>query len=466
MSTSVGPSIINSNVILSLDPNNRKSYIDGAGSSLSSINTYLWDATGNSVTGFGLNQTIAGENLRLNDTDPWGNTNMVWGTHASGDGNADGGWNCSWFNIDKTQIYRSAVWVRRISSTTSGTFYHGLHTNGTGDTLNTGSGASQTNPYWDYRNVGGFTQNQWYLSVGHIFPYTYTGGIHPDSGFWTTAGSKVLTNGGNIPNDVYFPSDATQAYQRVYHYYCGDNTTRLQFAYPRWDVIDGREPSISELLSKAPSRIYDLTNNINGNAIYRIPPVVVDGNTRCFDFSGNTGLDSTSALYGFSWDPQPIPNTGNFTFNTWVKSVPATVGQQLLFSNTANANGYRFGIGANGVYWLIGPTYQEGTLTFTGFVNTQWNNVCVIFDRTGSLSGGTPKIYSYLNGVLNNSTTIPASQTAWTTSGYTAAYMAKWNGPTFATFSGKLGKFEIYNKSLSSDEILKNFNALKGRYGL
>ena len=217
---------------------------------------------------------------------------MVWGTYASGDGNGDGGWEGSYFNINNTQTYRSSVWVRRISSTSSGTFYHGLHTNGTGDTLNTGTAVSQTNPYWDYRNVGAFTQNQWYLSIGHLFPSGYTGGIHANSGFWTTAGSKVLSNAGNIPNDVYFPTNATQAYQRVYHYYCADATTRLQFAYPRWDVIDGNEPSVSELLAKAPSNVYDLSKNVNGTAIYRIPPVVVDGNTRCFDFSGNAGLRS------------------------------------------------------------------------------------------------------------------------------------------------------------------------------
>lgn len=467
MASYSGPeTIVDSGLILSLDPNNRKSYIDGASDNVSSINVGLWDEANTAVTGFSLNQTVTGENLRLNASDPWNNTNMVWGTYPSGDGNGDGGWEGTWFNIDPTKTYRSSVWVRRTSSTSGGTFYHGLHTNGTGDVLTISSGASQGNPYWDYRGTGSFVQNQWYLAIGHIFPSTYSGGIHPNSGFWITSGTKAANNAGNIPNDCYFPSNATQAYQRVYHYYCGDNTTRLQFAYPRWDLVDGNEPSLSELLAKAPSTVYDLTNTVNGTAIYRVPPVVKDGNVKCFDFSANTGLNGTTAAYGFSWSPQPIPNTGSFTINAWVKNVPTSVGQQVMFSNTTNANGYRFGIGANGVYFLIGPDYTEGTLPFSSFTNTQWNNVCVIFDRAGTITPGTPKMYLYLNGSLVTNSTLPASQTAWTTSGYTTAYMGKWNSTTFSSFSGKLGKFEIFNRALSSSEIRQNFNALRNRYAI
>jgi hypothetical protein len=72
----------------------------------------------------------------------------------------------------------------------------------------------------------------------------------------------------------------------------------------------------------------------------------------------------------------------------------------------------------------------------------------------------------YLNGTLFNSATLPASQTAWTTAGYTTAYMAKWPGPTFVSYSGKVGKFEIYSKALSTTEITQNFNAIRGRFGI
>jgi hypothetical protein len=33
-------------------------------------------------------------------------------------------------------------------------------------------------------------------------------------------------------------------------------------------------------------------------------------------------------------------------------------------------------------------------------------------------------------------------------------------------FGGKYGEFRVYNKALSSSEVLNNYNSTKGRYGL
>lgn len=209
----------------------------------------------------------------------------------------------------------------------------------------------------------------------------------------------------------------------------------------------------------------DLSGTVNG-VVQGVPAPITTDVTTCFNFAANTGLNHSSAISGFGWTPQPIPNTGSFTFNCWVKSVPTSVGQQALFSNTADANGFRFGIGTDGVYYLIGPTYTEGALSFSGtFVNTQWNNVCVVFDRAGTFNSGVAQMRGYLNGSLFNSATLPASQTAWTVSGYQSAFMAK-GLATFVSYSGKLSKFEIYSRALSVTEIVQNYNALKIRHGL
>ena len=207
---------------------------------------------------------------------------------------------------------------------------------------------------------------------------------------------------------------------------------------------------------------YDLTNTVNGTVVGTVAPIVTDI-TKCFDFTANLGLNGSTAISGFSWGPHPVPTTGSFTFNFWVKNVPATAGQGVLFSNTADANGFRFAIGANGVYYLIGPTYTEGLLGFSSFTNTQWNNVCVVFDRSGTYNSNVAQLRGYLNGNLYGSVTLPASQTAWSSN--TVAYMAKGLG-TFATYSGKLSKFEIYSRALSAAEITQNFNTLRGRHGL
>lgn len=208
----------------------------------------------------------------------------------------------------------------------------------------------------------------------------------------------------------------------------------------------------------------DLTKTANATVNGTTPPISTDG-IACFDLIANLGLTSSTAVSGFTIPSQPIPTIGSFTINCWVKNVPTTVGQQLLFSNSADANGYRFGIGTNGIYWLIGPSYNEGTLTFSSFTNTQWNNVCAVFDRSGTYNGGVPILRGYLNGSLFNSVSMPASQTAWPSSGYTTTYIAR-GAWSFASYSGKLSTISAYSKALSAAEIAQNFEATRGRYSI
>ena len=129
MASSSGPGIVTNGLIALIDPANRKSAIDSAPSSL--INTSAWAAGQTSSVGvYGANESTSAENARVSVTDPWGTTSIVWQTQASGDGNADGGWNTSYFSIDRTQVYRFSVWVNRTSSTSGGTFYFGTNSDG------------------------------------------------------------------------------------------------------------------------------------------------------------------------------------------------------------------------------------------------------------------------------------------------------------------------------------------------
>ena len=451
-----------SDVICCIDPASVESNIGNR----SLIRWDYWTAGTGSATNYPATG-LTSENTRLLDTDPWGNSSMVWKGTTDGLNSADGGWDMGGSAIaaDPTKLYRFSVWARRISATTTGTSYFGLHTNGTGDTFDLSTSASQTNPYWHYIGIGGLVLNQWYLYVGHLFPHTWTGTTaHAESGVYSTT-TKLSGLGGNVPNDVKFPSNATAMGHRAFFYYGTDATSAIEMFQPRIDLKDGTEPTIAQLQNNCGSTITDLMGISSGVGVRRFPPVVIDGAVNCFDFSSNVGLNATSALVGLVFS-SPIPALASFTFNTWVKNVPAAVGQGLLYSNTADNNGFRFGIGADGVYYLIGPTYLEGQINWVGgFTNTQWNHVCVVFDRFGSTTSGAPKVLVYLNGVLNSSVSINATQTAFTTVGYTNAYMAAGLG-SFATYSGKLGQFSIYSRALLPDEVKQNFYALRGRYGI
>ena len=84
--------------------------------------TVNWTTGSGGTTGFNQNGATA-ENERINATDPWGNNAVIWETRPTGDSGGDGGWETTWFNIDRTKLYRFSVWVKRTSSTAGGNFY-------------------------------------------------------------------------------------------------------------------------------------------------------------------------------------------------------------------------------------------------------------------------------------------------------------------------------------------------------
>jgi hypothetical protein len=191
---------------------------------------------------------------------------------------------------------------------------------------------------------------------------------------------------------------------------------------------------------------------------YGTVPFSTDGGG-CFDFSTVAGTFPSNATLGFTFASNMVPTTGNFTFNMWVKNPPTNVSQCGLFSNAGGADGYRFGIGKDAIYWLIGPTYAEGNVSFLSALNsTSWYNVTTVYAR----GEATPQIRLYLNSVFQNSTNFPASQTAFTN--YTPGLVR--SPCCMPIYNGKLACFNIYNRTLTTDEITQNYNAVKTRFGL
>jgi hypothetical protein len=422
-----GPSIVSNGLILNLDVSNRKTFIESSGNQRSLINTANWTVGTGGVTGFAANG-LASESQRLVDTDPWGNSTIVWGTYPSGNSEGDGGWEGSYFNIDNTKTYRSSVWVRRTSSTSGGTYYHGLHTNGTGDTYHLVDSASQTNPYWDYRATSGLTQNLWYLNVGFIRPHNWSGTTaDPNSGFWTTNGSKTATNAGNVYADVKFPSNATQAYQRVYHFYCADTTTRLQFAYPRWDLVDGTEPTINELLNRGPGILYDQSGRNNHHYLggYYIPSTE---NPRSFTLDGSTqGFTRLAGLTGA---------TTNCTVVIWYK----TTDTQELWVMGNNSSSVYLSASASNNY------YHGNCGTPTNFV-----------DLNTVVRPDTP--VNYRNGAYHMWEAKNVDFTGWTRFDW-FLYSGGWQ------MAGNVGQILVYNRALTAAESAQNFSAFRLRYGV
>lgn len=240
------------------------------------LDPYSWTVGSGGIGAFGQNGST-NENERVIGTDPWGNSAVVWESRPNGSADADGGWGTGWYDVDEFSLYRWSVWVKRITSSAGGTSYLGLYGNPNA-VIRLDNGAQEGNPYWECVGTGNYTQNVWYLLVGHCFPSNYAGGLtkHPDSGRYTTSGRNGDVNYCNIGGDVKWYPGTTGGYHRTYHYYCGDNTTRLQWFEPRLDKCDGSEPTISDLLNNRQAKLESTTVTVEG-AGYKQQKVVATG---------------------------------------------------------------------------------------------------------------------------------------------------------------------------------------------
>lgn len=461
MALSHSPSSVTSGQVLCLDAANPRSSLGNR----SVINWNNWTLGSGGTTGYNQNGQTA-ENQRVSDTNPWGATDTVWEARPLAQTNDDGGWNTDWFNIDNTKMYRYSVWVRRTSATAGGTFYFGMYASGAG-AVRMDNNTVEGNAYWECTATSNLTQNQWYLWVGYVYPFntTYTG-RNQQTGYYTTNGFVGNIGGCNIgTGDLKWSYNSTQGIHRTYLYYCPDSTTRLQFYQPRVDLCDGTEPSIQALLQNAGSKWVDVSSQGNTGNMYSTVPVSTDGGG-CFDFATVTGASASAASLGFTFASGMVPTTGSFTFSCWIKNPPTSSGQGGLFSNAGSADGYRFGVGLNGCYVLIGGVggvgYSEPTLAFSSSLSSSlWYNVVMIFDRSGINSSGTPQWQLYLNGTYQTATNMNASQPA-----FTNAAPGIVRAPAGTLYTGKLAQFSVYNRALSATEIAQNFNALRGRFGV
>jgi hypothetical protein len=218
-----------------------------SGDTVGSVNSG-WSALGSTApfsgnSSYGQNGTDA-ENSRAVETLPNGAKGVVWQTPSNDSASgADGGWNCTINGVDSTKAYRSVIYFRRTDDSTSGTFYHGCAGS---HTLNT-NGTVNTNPYFKSQSYNSFVQDRWYVSIGYIQPYQASGTTNSVRGgiYDCTTGKKVFAS-----TDFMMKNGSTSQQHRTYLYYSTDTSTSIDFYGPRFEEVNGNEPSTQELVNK------------------------------------------------------------------------------------------------------------------------------------------------------------------------------------------------------------------------
>jgi hypothetical protein len=436
MGTSSGPKIVYDNLILYLDADNKKSSIRKKQTSNLLVDPNTWTIGNGSTTGYSANGSTTEQNRVYVIDDPWGGRSVTWRTTPDSVSGADGGWNSTYYSINRTFTYRWVVWVRRYTTGTGGTFYFGMNP----APLRNDNSSAQSNPYFTYLAISSLTYNQWYMIVGHCFYEGYTGGRHPDSG-WYENGVKILDKSyGNVGNqDVRWQSSTTSSMHRTYHYYTTNTSSGIEFAYPRLDKCDGSEPTIKDLLEIGESSWVDLTEN--NNIDYLDGNIEYDGT---FIFDGIDDYIQTTLTGTYS----------QMTFEFWGYFDDNTLNTKSRNESAfGDWNSSRIHFGTRwsvGMHWNVNSSWTEIPSTNLKY---GWNHYCLVWDNTSNQK------LVYLNSILSSSNTTNGNITLGDFKIGVATNLNYY-------YRGKISNFKIYDKPLEFEQIFKNFNSMKNKFGL
>jgi hypothetical protein len=153
--------------------------------------------------------------------------------------------------------------------------------------------------------------------------------------------------------------------------------------------------------------------------------------------------------------------TGNFTVSMWFRRYANTTTNLRLLSkaaggdtaNAANA-GFAFFGSDTGISFTINPTGARVFVTAASYLPNEWVNVVGLIERGVS-------VRAYKNSTLTQAISAPSGSVTGTTSLFLGS-----NSGANVFWEGEISNVALYNRALSDSEILQNFNALRGRFGL
>ena len=151
-----------------------------------------------------------------------------------------------------------------------------------------------------------------------------------------------------------------------------------------------------------------------------------------------------------------IKNSGDpITLNTWVK--PSRLGGQYqdIITNRSGSNSYN---------WILYQHTNDGSIQFHGISQNKstyipttgvWLNITVTVN--------TSNLYSlFFNGSLYSA----SSNFQYGPNTSNRLSIGAGDAPYIEPFLGSISNIQIYNRALSASEVLQNYNATKGRFGL
>ncbi len=285
--------------------------------------------------------------------------------------------------------------------------------------------------------------------------YIYQNGVATGSTVWSSAGDMTstvdLTIGSN--NSTYYsPCDIGQVllYDRVLsdsEIKQNFDASKNKYIYPSPIVTDNLVLNLDAgtYLSYSPTTSwYDASGNTSFILTARNSPTYVDNGLASYFTLNGSNQDFYLASYG--------PTYTQITINIWVWRNGAQNGYAGLVFSRGNASGFLYQTaGANlGYCWLNAEfTYSSGVDT----TNQTWSMATLVVTPT--------EAKWYLNGTLRNSRLATHNSST-----FSNLYIGSDAGTVGRYYNGRIAMCQIYNRALTSTEILQNFNATRGRHGV
>lgn len=157
---------------------------------------------------------------------------------------------------------------------------------------------------------------------------------------------------------------------------------------------------------------------------------------------GNVTFDGTN-----DYATVNLPASDTVTYSFWVNILNLVVvgGEGTLFTAPSDQGSISI---VNGTNWF---SWNQGGRTGPAATANVWTNFV--------LTGNASSTRFYLNSVLTNS--FGSGTTLLSGTGYFCSYSDQ-----SRNLNARLGNITFYNRVLSAQEIVQNYNALRARYGV
>jgi hypothetical protein len=219
----------------------------------------------------------------------------------------------------------------------------------------------------------------------------------------------------------------------------------------------GYNPSIVSdglvfFLDPANKRSYSGSGTSTNSLVSGIGGTLVNGvgftssNNGCFIFDGNDYIDAgNSSAFGI---------TNNITLSVYFKyNIFDKQWQSIITKGDNSFRMHRYSF-TNQISFGINQAGGQDNPTVTNFVANRWYS----FVATFSL----PDVKLYVNGVLDSTNTY----SSFIANSSYNLYIGENAQQPVRYFNGNIGQVQIYNRALTQQEILQNFNATRFRYGI